>query len=139
MNLRRKADLAAIKAESQIEETLCIGDLPPDGVPPDGAGACKRHSGELSQTTRIAPDIETFHTAQVVTGGRVRIGYRIVLSQASDYSAWRFSQEEDYKEWRHRLEVLELGESAKAVGFVAPVWPKFTPPVPAAAPRYVDR
>eukprot|EP00913_Durusdinium_trenchii_P035809 g33508.t1 len=63
----------------------------------------------------------------VVTGGRVRIGYRIVLkllragafvlttTRYPSDCAWRFSQESDYEEWRHRLEVLpEQGSCTNA-------------------------
>lgn len=71
MNLRRKADLAAIKAECQLPDTLCIGDSPDADLPPDGAGAaCKGHSGG-SQAAWIAPElIETCHAAQVKLASR---------------------------------------------------------------------
>lgn len=154
MNLRRKADLAAIKAESQLPEALSIADL------------AEEHSGEapLEDIDRMlkAP-VDSFYSncnmcrgqyiehhhfyhqlcpgcaehnwekrnqkadmtgmVCVVTGGRVRIGYKIVLkllragafvlttTRYPNDCAWRFSQEDDYEDWRHRLEVcgpLEL-------------------------------
>ncbi|CAL1142014.1 unnamed protein product, partial [Cladocopium goreaui] len=148
MNLRRKADLAAIKAESQLPEALSIADL------------AEEHSGEapLEDIDRMlkAP-VDSFYSncnmcrgqyiehhhfyhqlcprcaehnwekrnqkadmtgmVCVVTGGRVRIGYKIVLkllrsgafvlttTRYPNDCAWRFSQEDDYEDWRHRLEV----------------------------------
>jgi len=166
MNLRRKADLAAIKAESQIPEmSQCIADI----VPEDSGEARienndKKDDASLEDIDRMlkAP-VDSFYSncnmcrgqyveqhhfyhqlcprcaehnwekrhqkadmtgmVCVVTGGRVRIGYKIVLkllragafvlttTRYPNDCAWRFSQEKDYSEWRHRLEVcgpLEL-------------------------------
>ncbi|CAK9090926.1 unnamed protein product [Durusdinium trenchii] len=187
MNLRRKADLAAIKAESQLPEPEFLAIIGPS----DGEGAeieaneapladidrmlrapldsfysncnmcrgqymdhhhfyhqlcprCADHNWEKRHQTAdmngmvcVPPskfslfcwggidksDVYASSVVQVVTGGRVRIGYRIVLkllragafvlttTRYPSDCAWRFSQESDYEEWRHRLEVcgpLEL-------------------------------
>ena len=72
MNLRRKADLAAIKAESQIpetSETLPIADLPEH----------LEHSGALF-TGRAAHVVEQFGTA-----AQVRLLWRTLTETCSVY------------------------------------------------------
>jgi len=168
MNLRRKADLAAIKAESalpELPEVLSIDDktgstevtADPAADGPENSGVrddlqrllnvpadslysncnmcrgqylehhhfyhqlcprCAEHNWEKRQQTADMNGMVC-----VVTGGRVRIGYQIVLKllRAGAFvltttrfpcdCALRFSKEPDYEEWRSRLEVcgpLEL-------------------------------
>ncbi|CAE7205184.1 unnamed protein product, partial [Symbiodinium necroappetens] len=175
MNLRRKADLAAIKAESALPDSLAIADGctaeeqaagPPklDGeagldqnrtaeagivqeevhrllnVPADSLYSncnmcrgqylehhhfyhqlCPRCAEHNWQKRQQVADMRGM--VCVVTGGRVRIGFQIVLkllragafvlttSRFPCDCALRYSKEPDYHEWRERLEVcgpLEL-------------------------------
>ncbi|CAJ1375157.1 unnamed protein product [Effrenium voratum] len=145
MNLRRKADLAAIKAESQMPDEQCAEPRAADvdrmaNTPVDSLYSnCNMCRGEYIDHHHFYHQLcprcaehnwEKRHQSAdmsgmvcVVTGGRVRIGFRIVLkllragafvlttTRYPNDCALRFSQESDYEVWRHRLEIcgpLEL-------------------------------
>ena len=129
---------AKIRAEAaEGEEELGAAMRLPAGSFRRACGVCKRHYEEVHHFYhRLCPPCATFNhekrlqTADltgyvaVVTGGRVRIGYEIVLKllRAGAYvltttryphdAAQRYTRESDFDEWRARLEIagpLELG------------------------------